>query len=140
MSEKTKFCRHCGTENDTDAVFCTECGKDMSKNIEAEPVVNTAQTNTGGDKMAQPTVTRPNKVNQPSFMKFEKMITPSIIQGIFILSVIVSLLAGIGFLIGGSIIFGLGIIVLGPLLSRIYCELIIVIFKIHESLQIIARK
>lgn len=30
--EKKKFCRHCGSENDSDAVFCTECGKDIEGN------------------------------------------------------------------------------------------------------------
>lgn len=73
-------------------------------------------------------------------MKFEKMITPSIIQIIFIISVVISILTGIVFLIGDNAFLGLVIIVLGPLLSRINCELIIIIFKIHESLQIISRK
>lgn len=90
--------------------------------------------------MDQQTVARPSNTNQASFMKFEKMITPSIIQIIFIISVVISVLTGIVFLIGDNSFLGLVIIVLGPLLSRINCELIIVIFKIHESLQIISRK
>lgn len=39
-----------------------------------------------------------------------------------------------------SVLAGLGPIIFGPLLVRIYCELIIVMFKINESLQVIRNK
>jgi hypothetical protein len=39
-----------------------------------------------------------------------------------------------------SALAGLGLIIFGPLLVRIYCELMIVMFKINESLQVIRDK
>jgi len=70
---------------------------------------------------------------------FEKMIVPKIIQVIYWILLVVVLLAGIVTLFQ-SVLAGIGLIVLGPLLVRIYCELMIVIFKINESLQVIRNK
>lgn len=85
------------------------------------------------------------------FLNFNKMVTPMIIQILFWIGVAISALYGIfliitglgtmfsgfsgtgfpGFLmfIGGFIVFAIGI-----LFSRIYCELLIVIFKILNKL------
>ncbi len=41
---------------------------------------------------------------------------------------------------GGGFLAGLGIIIFGAIGSRIWCELLIVLFKIHENLQKIANK
>ena len=41
---------------------------------------------------------------------------------------------------GGGFISGLAIIVGGAIGARIWCELLIVLFKIHENLQKIANK
>ena len=35
----------------------------------------------------------------------------------------------------GMFAFGVGIIVMGPLFVRLYCELLIIIFKIHDELK-----
>lgn len=86
-----------------------------------------------------------------SFLNFDKMVTPMIIQILFWIGVALSALTGIiyvilglvtmfsgeigggfvGFLmfIGGFIGFAIGV-----LFSRIYCELLIVIFKILNKL------
>lgn len=39
-----------------------------------------------------------------------------------------------------TLVMGLGIIIGGGIATRIFCELLIVIFKIHENLKIVADK
>lgn len=78
-----------------------------------------------------------------SFLKFEKMITPIFIQIIFWLGFLGAILGGF-FLIGygfisdsaGMIEIGSGILLLffGPIIIRIYCEILIVVFKLQGAL------
>lgn len=72
------------------------------------------------------------------------MITPLIIKVVFWIGVGVSVLAGLSMIIMGlnstfgsgfQVISGLATIVVCPILVRIYCELLIIMFKMHESLQ-----
>ncbi|MCA1201454.1 DUF4282 domain-containing protein [Priestia flexa] len=78
-----------------------------------------------------------------SFFNFDKMLTPSIIKIVFIIVSVLTILLGFGFIVsginsmygGGSLVFlGLALIVVGPLFTRIYCETLIVVFKMHEAL------
>jgi len=83
------------------------------------------------------------------FLAFRKMITPGIIQFIFWCEVIGSVgvalyLFGAGDSLADVLPFSprllaVLILVLGPLLARIYCELLIVLFRIYESLRAIER-
>jgi hypothetical protein len=82
------------------------------------------------------------------FLKFNKMITPAIISVIFYVGSAISVIAGFVSIIsganaiygGGAQIFaGLFMILLGPFFIRIYCELLIVIFKMNEALQDITK-
>lgn len=76
-----------------------------------------------------------------SFFKFDSMITPNIIQLLFYIGLGFSVLAGFLMITAGDSTFlGLMVMVLGPLLIRINCEMIIVLFKIHEALQDIRYK
>ena len=75
------------------------------------------------------------------FLNFNRMITGDIIKYVFwALAGITALIGIFGFLGGlvsgelGAAIVGLLIAVLGPILIRIYCELMIILFKIHETL------
>jgi len=78
------------------------------------------------------------------FFSFDKMITPAIIKIVFWIGLIVSVLAGLGLILagfgtddggGGLIVVGLAYLVLGPIVVRVYCELIIILFRMHESLR-----
>lgn len=88
-------------------------------------------------------------MNLKSFMSFDRMITPVIIKVLFWIGVVISVIAGIvGFFSGivggiqqgsfwpvlGGLFGGPITIVLGILITRIYSELLIVIFQINESL------
>lgn len=77
------------------------------------------------------------------FLKFRKMVTPAIIQVLFWIGVAVCVVAGIITMIysfdsyvGGVGVFlsGLLIFILGPILVRISCELMIVFFQMNENL------
>jgi hypothetical protein len=83
------------------------------------------------------------------FLQFDKMITPSIIKFVFwigaglsVLFGLIQIFAGIGSSFGGGlqVISGLLTMVFGPVLIRIYCELLIVFFKVQETLQEIKNK
>ena len=78
-----------------------------------------------------------------SFMQFDKMVTPVFIKIIFYIGLVVSLIisfaligSGLNAYYGGGLLVFLGIIslVILPILVRVHCELLIVFFKIHETL------
>lgn len=77
------------------------------------------------------------------FMTFKKMITPFIIQVLFVIGVVGSIAIGLisigswassRYSGGGSFLLGVLWIFLGPIVVRIYCELIVVIFSINNTL------
>lgn len=81
------------------------------------------------------------------YLTFDKMITPIIIQVIFWIGVLCCLVvAGVSFYQGlgsrgglPSIALGILALVIGPLVVRMYCELMIVIFTINKNVAKIAR-
>lgn len=74
---------------------------------------------------------------------FDSMLTPKIITFVYWLMLLGCLVSGLGSMFtqyGGGFFAGLGIIIFGAIGSRIWCELLIVLFKIHENLHKIANK
>ncbi len=75
------------------------------------------------------------------FWAFRKMVTPVIIQILFWVGVIACVITGI-ILIGMGIklpgdqlvLKGILLIIFGPLAVRVYCEILIVFFRINETL------
>jgi hypothetical protein len=74
---------------------------------------------------------------------FEKMITPVIIKVLYVLCIIIVVLVGLAGIINGlnnrymgaeSILFGILTIIFGPLLIRVYAEIILLVFKINQTL------
>ncbi len=78
------------------------------------------------------------------FWAFRTMVTPVIIQLIFWVGAIITLVAGVVMIIFGVRNFDLGmgsyiwkgvlVFLLGPLAVRVYCEILIVFFRINETL------
>lgn len=77
------------------------------------------------------------------FFKFKKMITPVIIQIVFIIGTILLIVFGISMINEGSnmrrggesvVLTGWMLILLGPVILRIYCEVLIVVFAINDTL------
>ena len=82
-------------------------------------------------------------MKKEDFLTFRKMITPSIIHIIFWIGVALCVIGGIISIIGGAatrygggttVLHGILLLFLGPLGVRIYCELIIVVFRINDTL------
>ncbi|MER3468348.1 MAG: hypothetical protein C4312_07630 [Thermoflexus sp.] len=89
-------------------------------------------------------------MNWTDFLTFRRMITPYLIQALFWLGVVLSVIAGCAILFGG--LTGVGgrrdgvgtilgalclsplVVLLGVLISRIYAELLILTFRIHDAL------
>jgi hypothetical protein len=76
------------------------------------------------------------------FLAFRRMITPIIIQIVFWIGVVACVVGGfvVMFVIelpgpkGQQFFSGLALLLLGPLVVRVYCEILIVIFRMNESL------
>ena len=90
-----------------------------------------------------------------SFLNFDKMITPVIIKILFYIGIAAAIIGGIVVFFGGiitpfqqesfgaalgGIVGGPLVAVMGVLLARVYAELLIVVFQIHENLVAIKRK
>lgn len=67
---------------------------------------------------------------------FDNMLTPKIIVVVYWLMLLSAVVSGLGLIFGaGSFFGGLGAIIGGVIGARIFCELLIVAFKINEALQ-----
>ena len=90
-----------------------------------------------------------------SFLSFDKMITPVIIKILFYIGIAAALIGGVVVFFGGiitaiqqtnfaaalgGIIGGPLVAFLGVLMARVYAELLIVVFQIHENLVAIKHK
>jgi len=81
-------------------------------------------------------------MNFSEFISFRKMITPTIIQIVFWIGVVGSVLAGLFSIVSGlsafgggaAVLTGLVMIIVGPVAVRVYCELIILAFRSYETL------
>lgn len=72
------------------------------------------------------------------FLRFETMITPILIQIVFWVAVAVTVIVGIIMISGRNgpgILGGISVIIFGPILARIYAEILIVLFKINDHLR-----
>lgn len=67
---------------------------------------------------------------------FDRMITPALIRYVFIGTVVIEVLIGLGIMLGGgaNVFFGLMFIVLAPIVSRVTAELTILFFQMNEKL------
>jgi len=80
------------------------------------------------------------------YLSFKRMITPKLVNIFFWIGTIISLVIGLGLFIislvninSQGILIGFLIMLLGPLVIRIYCELIMVFFMINETLTDISK-
>lgn len=68
------------------------------------------------------------------FLSFKTMITPAVIQIIFWLGVGSAVIWGLYSMFAINFLSGFLTLIVGPIAVRIYCELLIVFFRINTSL------
>ena len=70
------------------------------------------------------------------FLNFRKFITPLVIQILFWLGVALAVIGALYVMLQGGvmILVGLFLLILWPLGVRIYCELLILLFRIYDEL------
>lgn len=80
------------------------------------------------------------------YLSFKRMITPKLVNIFFWIGTIISIVMGLGLFIislvninSQGILMGFLTMLLGPLVIRIYCELLIVFFMINETLTDISK-
>ena len=74
-------------------------------------------------------------------LAFRRMVTPLIIQGTFIIASLLCIAFGIVIMWGGGIriLLGLLLMLFGPFMVRIWCESVILMFRINRNLTEIRR-
>lgn len=77
------------------------------------------------------------------FLSFRYMITPPLVQVIYVLVAVIIVVAGLVTMFsnapGGGPLPGLAIIIFGNLIWRVYMELVMLFFRINEGIQRIDR-
>lgn len=68
------------------------------------------------------------------FLLFRRMLTPLLIQIFFWIGVVLCVVSGMVNLFHHAIMHGLQILLLGPIIVRIFCEFIILFFRMNETL------
>ncbi len=85
------------------------------------------------------------------FLTFRRMITPALIQIAFWLGAVACVVVGLGMIVtapgaspswteskaqavAGQFLIGIAVLVVGPIVVRIYSELLILLFRMNESL------
>ncbi len=76
------------------------------------------------------------------YLTFDKFITPVIIQILFWIGLACIVLFSLWAIVSvpGGAVVGLVYLLLGPIIWRIYMELLLVMFKIREELQLIRKQ
>jgi hypothetical protein len=75
-----------------------------------------------------------------AFLNYEYMITPGVLKIISYIGIVLAIIAGLFTAFTADFLTGIGIAVFGPIIIRIYAELMLLAFEIHKELKNIAAK
>ena len=67
-------------------------------------------------------------------LSFDKMVTPTIIRVVYFISLFMVLLTAVFMVARGEVLAGLLSLVIGAIFARVYCELLILLFRIYDKL------
>jgi hypothetical protein len=73
------------------------------------------------------------------FLTFRLMIAPVVIQALFWIGLVAVLTVGVVYLVTSMTLYGIAILALGPFVWRLTCEYSILFFRMHTSLEEVAR-
>jgi len=69
-----------------------------------------------------------------TLLSFDKMLAPYIIKALYFLGIPLSILGAVVTMFTGGFGIGLVMLLLGPIFVRLWCEMMILAFSIHENL------
>lgn len=75
-----------------------------------------------------------------AFLNYEYMITPGILKILSYIGAVIAVIAGLFTAFTADLFSGLAVAVGGPIVLRIYAELMLVIFELHKEVHKIANK
>lgn len=75
-----------------------------------------------------------------AFLKYEYMITPGILKIISYIGAVIAVIAGLFTAFTADLFGGLAVAVGGPIVLRIYAELMLVVFELHKEVRKIANR
>ena len=75
-----------------------------------------------------------------AFLNYEYMITPGILKIISYIGAVIAVIAGLFTAFTADLFGGLAVAVGGPIVLRIYAELMLVIFELHKEVRKIANR
>jgi hypothetical protein len=73
------------------------------------------------------------------FLRFRVMISPVVIMVLFWIGMVALVVTAVVLILQGNVLVGIGVLVLGPFVWRISCEFSIVVFRMHDCLEQIAK-
>ena len=68
------------------------------------------------------------------------MITPGVLKILSYIGMVLAVIAGLFTAFTADFMTGIGTAVLGPIIVRIYAELMLIVFEVHKELKKIANK
>tara|TARA_R100001377_G_scaffold84577_1_gene68447 strand:+ start:569 stop:802 length:234 start_codon:yes stop_codon:yes gene_type:complete len=75
-----------------------------------------------------------------AFLNYEYMITPGILKILSYIGAVIAVIVGLFTTFTADPVSGIALTVLGPIVVRIYAELMLVVFEIHGELKKISNK
>ena len=75
-----------------------------------------------------------------AFLNYEYMITPGVLKILSYIAAVVAVIVGLFTTFTADPIAGIAMTVLGPIVVRIYAELMLVVFEMHKELKKISNK
>ena len=75
-----------------------------------------------------------------AFLNYEYMITPGVLKILSYIGMVLAVIAGLFTAFTADFWTGLGTAILGPIIVRIYAELMLIAFELHKELKKIASK
>ena len=75
-----------------------------------------------------------------AFLNYEYMITPGVLKILSYIGLVLAVIAGLFTAFTDDFFTGLGTAVLGPIIVRIYAELMLIVFELHKELKKISSK
>jgi hypothetical protein len=75
-----------------------------------------------------------------AFLNYEYMITPGVLKILSYIGMVLAVIVGLFTAFTAEFFTGIGTAVLGPIVIRIYAELMLIVFELHKELKKISSK